>query len=67
MTIYKIKLEDYNNKKHAALFTEKEKEMLFNFLEKNPDDERALDFSMRWFNCTMMTIICLMVEKDRII
>ena len=67
MTTYRMNLEDYTNKKHAALFTEKEKEILFNFLEKNPDDERALDFIMRWFNCTMMTIICLMVEKDKTI
>ena len=54
------------NKKVSTDFSKGEKQFLFNFLEKYPESEEALDFVSRWFNCTKTTIIRLMIEKEKI-
>ena len=41
-----------------------EKKALFSFLEKNSKDKLALDFVKRWFNCSQMTIMLLMIKKN---
>ena len=52
-------------KKTSEEFSEKEKEALFHFLEKNDEDDDALDFATRWFNCTQMTLLLLIVEHEQ--
>ena len=66
MTDFIIEINKAREKKKTSDdFTEKEIEQLFHFLEKNDEDEYALDFAQRWFNCTRMTLILLIVRREQ--
>ena len=53
------------NKKISTEFSKQEKQILFDFLDKYPDSEAAMDFILKWFNCTRTTIIVLMMENTK--
>jgi hypothetical protein len=61
MTSFRVELGGPKKKPHEE-FTEKEKKALFHFLDKNNDEEQALDFAKRWFNCTQFTLMMLIME-----
>ena len=65
MGTFRIKL-GREKKKTSKEFTASEKKALFYFLEKNKEDEQALDFVLRWFNCTRLTFITLIIEHEKI-
>jgi len=59
MSSYKAHMERFHNMKTSEEFTEQELKALSYFLEKHDEDELAIGFAMRWFNCTKMTIMIL--------
>lgn len=63
MSSYRINLNENNNKKTAKDFTDIDKKALFKFLEKHPEDQNAIEFAMKWFNCGRMTLIHLTIEE----
>ncbi len=60
---HKIRTKQEETKTYSD-FSEKETQILFEFLERHSDDEKALYFVKRWFNCTMHTIVFLMFQKN---
>jgi len=65
MTSLRTQLGD-QKKRTSQEFTDYDKKVLFYFLDKYKEDDLALDFVQRWFNCTQTTLIMLAIKREGI-